>query len=58
MSSVNNLMCKNQEIFPNYHEVSSILKADGKPFSKFSKFVDAVVKDGKIRKQGQELFLI
>lgn len=57
LSRVNNLMRQNEN-FPNYQGFSSILKPDGKTFLKFGKFVDAVVKDGKIRKQEQELFLV
>ncbi|MEW6496789.1 MAG: NYN domain-containing protein [Cyanobacteriota bacterium] len=44
--------------FSNYHGASSICKPDGKKFSRFSKFVDAVVAEGKVRMQNQELFLI
>jgi hypothetical protein len=44
--------------FPNYRGATSILKQDGKNFSRFGKFVDAVVADGKIQMQNQELFLI
>ncbi|BAY27200.1 hypothetical protein NIES2100_70220 [Calothrix sp. NIES-2100] len=42
----------------NYQGVSSIMKPDGKPFSRFSKFVDVAVKDGKVKMQNQQLFLI
>jgi hypothetical protein len=42
----------------NYQGVSSIMKPDGKRFSHFSKFIDAVVKDGKVKMQNQQLFLI
>lgn len=34
------------------------MKPDGKPFSRFSKFVDVAVKDGKVKMQNQQLFLI
>ncbi len=44
--------------FPNYRGATSILKQDGTTFSSFSKFVDAVVKEGKVRRENQELFLI
>lgn len=36
---------------------SSISMPDGKKFSTFSKFVDAAVKDGKVRVKNQELFI-
>jgi hypothetical protein len=42
----------------NYQGFSSIMKPDGKPFSRFSKFVDVAVKDGKVKMQNQQLFLI
>ncbi|MFN6501778.1 MAG: NYN domain-containing protein [Nostoc sp. DedQUE01] len=42
----------------NYQGFSSIQKPDGKKFKSFSQFVDAAVKDGKVHRQGQELFLI
>ncbi|MBD2517687.1 NYN domain-containing protein [Nostoc sp. FACHB-973] len=42
----------------NYQGFSSIHTPDGKKFKSFSQFVDAAVKDGKVQKQGQELFLI
>ena len=41
----------------NYQGCSSISKADGKKFKSFSQFIDVAVKDGKVRKQNQELFL-
>jgi hypothetical protein len=43
---------------PHYRGATSILKQDGTKYPRFSKFIDAVVKDGKIRTQNQELFLI
>jgi NYN domain len=52
---INRQMCK---LFPNYEGVTSICKHDGKSFSRFSKFVKAVEKDGIIRMENQELFLI
>ena len=42
----------------NYQGYSSISTADGKKFKNFCQFVNAAVKDGKVQKQGQELFLI
>lgn len=56
-NSIDKLM-RNSQRFPNYQGVSSILKPDGKTFSQFGKFVDAVVKEGKIRRQNQEVFLV
>ncbi len=47
-----------RQLFPNYKGVASICKHDGKSFSRFSKFVKAVEKDGIIRMENQELFLI
>ena len=52
---INIQMCK---LFPNYQGVTSICKRDGKSFSRFSKFVRAVEKDGKVRMENQEVFLI
>jgi hypothetical protein len=52
---VNNLML---QLFPNYKGVDSIRTSDGKNFKKFSKFIDVVVKDGKIKKQNQSLLLL
>lgn len=42
----------------NYQGIYSIRKPDGKKFKSFSCFIDAAVKDGKVRRQNQELFLI
>ena len=44
--------------FSNYRGASSICKNDGKPFSRFGKFINAAVVDGKVRMQNQDLFLI
>ncbi|MDZ8185626.1 MAG: NYN domain-containing protein [Nostoc sp. ChiSLP02] len=52
---INNLM---SNLFPEYRGVSSIHKPDGKKFKNFSQFVNAAVNDGKVQRQGQELFLI
>lgn len=41
----------------NYQGCSSISTANGKKFKSFSQFIDVAVKDGKVRKQNQELFL-
>lgn len=58
---IGNLMRRSQR-FPNYQGVSSIRRHDGTTFSNFSKFVAAVVEDGKVRVQTtgkcKELFLI
>jgi hypothetical protein len=54
-SYISNLMCKH---FPKYQGVSSICKYQGKTFSKFSKFVETAVKDGKIRSKDGQLFVI
>ncbi len=42
----------------NYQGYLSISTDDGKKFKSFSQFIDAAVKDGKVQKQGQELFLV
>lgn len=52
---INNLMSK---LFPKYQGVSSIYVPDANKFKSFGQFVDAVVRDGKVQKQGHELFLI
>ncbi|MBW4479096.1 MAG: NYN domain-containing protein [Tolypothrix brevis GSE-NOS-MK-07-07A] len=52
---INSLM---REHFSNYQGVSCIRTLDGKKFSRFGKFVDAAVKEGKVRMQNQELLLI
>ncbi|AVH69153.1 NYN domain-containing protein [Nostoc sp. 'Lobaria pulmonaria (5183) cyanobiont'] len=41
----------------NYQGYLSISTDDGKKFKSFSQFIDVAVKDGKVRKQNQELFL-
>lgn len=51
---INSLMC---QLFPKYQGVTSV-KHDGKTFSRFSELVKAAVKDGKIRLQDQQLFVI
>ncbi|MBW4456689.1 MAG: NYN domain-containing protein [Nostoc indistinguendum CM1-VF10] len=53
-SSIDRLM---RQHCANYQGCSSIFKADGKKFKSFSQFIDVAVKDGKVRKQNQELFL-
>ncbi|WP_320073092.1 NYN domain-containing protein [Nostoc sp. MG11] len=47
-----------RQLCANYQGCSSISTSDGKKFKSFSQFIDAAVKDGKVRKQNQELFLI
>ncbi|MEH2225003.1 NYN domain-containing protein [Nostoc sp.] len=42
----------------NYQGCSSISTDNGKKFKNFSQFVDAAVRDGKVQREGQELFLI
>ncbi|MFE1745064.1 NYN domain-containing protein [Coleofasciculus sp. H7-2] len=56
-STIDNLMRKSQH-FPNYKGFSTIRKADRTKFSSFSKFVAAVVKDGKIKLQNEEMLLV
>ncbi|WP_375495407.1 NYN domain-containing protein [uncultured Nostoc sp.] len=41
----------------NYQGYSSISTDNDKKFKSFSQFIDVAVKDGKVRKQNQELFL-
>jgi hypothetical protein len=41
----------------NYQGCSSISTGNSKKFKSFSQFVDAAVRDGKVRQQNQELFL-
>jgi hypothetical protein len=52
---INNLML---QLFPKYQGVTSVCQHQGKTFSRFSELVDAAVKDGKIRCQDQQLFVI
>ncbi len=54
-SYIDNLM---RQFCKNYQGISSIRTPDGKKFKSFSCFIDAAVKDGKVRRQNQELFLI
>jgi len=42
----------------SYQGFSSIHTPNGKKFKSFSQFIDAGVRDGKVQKQDQELFLI
>jgi len=42
----------------SYQGFSSIHTPDGKKFKSFGQFVDAAVRDGKVQKLGQELFLV
>ncbi len=51
---INQLM---SQLFPKYQGVASV-KHQGKTFASFSEFVEAAVKDGKIRSQDQQLFVI
>lgn len=54
-SYIDNLM---RQFCNNYQGISSIRTPDGKKFKIFSCFIDAAVKDGRVRRQNQELFLI
>lgn len=54
-SLIGSLMVKH---LPQEQKFKSIRTADGKKFSKFKDFVEAVAKDGKVRMENQELFLI
>lgn len=51
---INKLM---SQLFPKYQGFSSIHTPDGNNFKSFSQFINAAVKDDKVRKQNQELFL-
>ncbi|WP_353929300.1 NYN domain-containing protein [Okeanomitos corallinicola TIOX110] len=54
-SYVNQLM---GQISANYQGICSISIPNGTKFKKFGQFVDMVVKEGKVKRQNQELFLI
>ncbi|TAE58682.1 MAG: NYN domain-containing protein [Nostocales cyanobacterium] len=54
-SYLNELMRK---FSPHYHGISSISTPDGKKLKTFGQFVDMVVKEGKIIRQNQHLFLV
>lgn len=56
-SCIGKMMRRNPS-FPICKKFPSVCKSDGTKIKCFSKFIDAVVKDGKIRTQNQELFLI
>lgn len=47
-----------REVCPQCQGFKSILTSEGKKFKNLSEFVEAVAKDGKVRIQNQELFLI
>ncbi|MUG99912.1 NYN domain-containing protein [Scytonema sp. UIC 10036] len=55
LSTIDNAM---RQLLPKYKGVACICKPDGGKFSSFSKFIEAVEKDGKIRMREQNLFLI
>jgi NYN domain len=55
LGNINNLM---MQMFPKYQGVSCIRSSDGKSFKKFSDFISAVVKDGKVKLQNQSLLLL
>ncbi len=44
-------------IYPQYQNISSIYTPNGEKFKSFGRFVDMVVKEGKVIRQNQELFL-
>lgn len=52
---IDNLMRQN---CTSYQGFPSIQTPDGKKFKSFSQFINTAVKDGKVQKQNQELFLI
>lgn len=52
---INNLM---MQLFAKYQGICSIYVPNGKKFKNFSQFIDAAVRDGRVQKQGQELFLV
>ncbi len=54
-NKIDNVM---RQLFPKYKGVACICNPDGGSFSRFSKFLEAVEKDGKIRIHEQKLFLI
>lgn len=54
-SSIDKLM---RQRCHQYQGFSSICKNDGKKFKNFSQFVDTAVKDGKVQKRNEKLFLI
>ena len=47
-----------RNLSPKYQGITSVCKHQGKTFSRFSELVDAAVKDGKIRCQDHQLFVI
>lgn len=47
-----------REVCPQCQGFKSILTSEGKKFKNLTEFVEAVAKDGKVRIQNQELFLI
>jgi len=58
ISRISNLM-RNNPKFPNYQKYSSVLTPDAKPFSSFTKFIEAAQKDGIIGMSDlSELFLV
>lgn len=55
LSNIDNLMRKH---FPCYQGARCICNDNGKNFSRFSKFIEAVVNDGKIMVKDNKLFLV
>ncbi|MBC5794659.1 hypothetical protein H5968_05755 [Sphaerospermopsis sp. LEGE 00249] len=47
-----------RQIWPNYQGVATISTPDGKKFKSFGQFIDMVVKEGKVKRQNQHLFLM
>ncbi|MFN6460265.1 MAG: NYN domain-containing protein [Nostoc sp. DedVER02] len=47
-----------RQLCAKYQGCSSISTANGKKFKRFSQFIDAAIRDGKVQKQGKELFLV
>jgi hypothetical protein len=54
-SKIDNVM---RQLFPKYKGFACICNPDGGTFSRFSKFLEAVERDGKIRMHEQNLLLI
>lgn len=50
--------CLMRELFPKYQGVTSVCKHQGQTFSRFSELVETAVKDGKIRFEDNQLFVI
>ncbi|KYC35256.1 hypothetical protein WA1_08865 [Scytonema hofmannii PCC 7110] len=55
LGKIDNVM---RQLFPKYKGVACICNPDGGKFSRFSKFLEAVERDGKIKMHEQNLLLI